>query len=187
MTNNYQHTCKKGENAYILNTAPFKSFIKIIKKTKKIIIPFLGEGYYFWEENIEHSHVWGKSRYNNHYNIIEHEDWEIEEKLVFNLLDRKMLMYFDELKKNYIDVNPKFQKWTEAQWIEYLKKERKGFPFEYIRAEENFPKHLELKNNVRYSKFVEHSDILMNMNPIYVLCVINKSSLKGYKKKSIIH
>jgi hypothetical protein len=49
----YQHTCKKAQLAYVLCNAPFKSVKKKNHSTGKISMPFLGEDYYLWEENIE--------------------------------------------------------------------------------------------------------------------------------------
>ncbi|MDD2582996.1 MAG: hypothetical protein PHR66_13485, partial [Desulfuromonadaceae bacterium] len=54
------HTCsKKNGKAFILENAPFLSEYNETGK----VLKFLGTGYYFWDDNIEMAHNWGRSHF----------------------------------------------------------------------------------------------------------------------------
>lgn len=64
------HTCEKCVNdAVVISRAPFKSVCD--KKNRKE--PFLGEGYYFWDDNISVAHWWGQTHYDGKYAIVEYD------------------------------------------------------------------------------------------------------------------
>jgi len=184
----YQHTCQKGQHAYILKSSPF---ISIKKKSKdgNWKIPFLGEGYYLWEENIEAAIRWGEKHYHNKYCVVEYQDVKIEGDDLLDFLNRRDMRYFNELKQIYVCKNPKCKDWVEGKWIEFLKNinkiEKNIFPFNFIRAEENFPNSKEndlIKNKIYFAEEVGHYTF---SSPLLMICVIDKKKLT-FKKEAVI-
>src|SRR5688572_15455563 len=92
----YQHTCLQGHDAYILKNAPFKAAVKKINGIQKI--PFLGEGHYLWEENVDAAIRWGKKHYDNKYTIVEYQDLKIKAEELLDLTDRRHISYFKDLQ-----------------------------------------------------------------------------------------
>lgn len=180
----YQHSCKKGAEAYILKHAAFKS--NIVKKTNgQSYLPFLGEGYYYWEENVKAAHSWGRRRYNNNYNIIEYQDAVIETEYLLDFLNRRNLKYFNELIATYKERREETKNWQIVNWIEFFKYlERKApgiFPFKYFRADENFPD-LILNNEMKNKANFNQTGFYTFLDPMIMLCTINKCDLNCQKK-----
>lgn len=184
----YQHTCEKGQQAYILQKAPFKSSIKKGESGKQKI-PFLGEGYYLWEENIPAAYRWGEIHYNNEFNVIEFEDLHISKENLLDFSDRRNLNYFNELRNIYISKRPESANWKIGIWIEFFKKAKKLddklFPFNYIRADENLPNKLENDTLKEKTYFVDGLDYYTFLSPLYILCIIEKKNM-NFKKKRLI-
>lgn len=183
----YQHTCKPGRKAYILKSAPFSSPVR--KKDGKLKIPFLGSGYYLWEENTEAAIRWGKDHYKNKYCIVEYKDLKIHSSELLDFLNRRDIQYFKELKEIYLAKRPKSKDWKIGQWIEFFKmvrkKDGKTFPFNYIRAEENLPD--PTKNNRIKEKelFSDDSGYFTFLSPLLIICIIDKSKIK-FKAQKIL-
>ena len=184
----YQHTCKIGQEAYILQSSPFKSSKKK-KQNGGFKIPFLGEGYYLWEENLSAAVRWGKKHYRNKYSIVEYSDVKMESGDVLDFLNRRNVQYFNELKEIYTKKRPQSKNWPLGNWIEFFKsvnkKDGNSFPFNYIRAEENLPSTTEndrIKEKILFTEDVSHYTYL---SPLLILCVIDKTKL-SFKGKSLI-
>ncbi|RDI07032.1 hypothetical protein [Flavobacterium sp. AG291] len=176
----YQHTCNKGHQAYILKNAPFKAPVRIVKGKKKI--PFLGEGYYLWEENMAAAHRWGQKHYNNIYSIVEYKDLEINDGEFLDLTDRRQLEYFKNLQDTFTSKRPESASWKLGQWIEFFKFNRQRdhalFPFNYIKADEHLPD-IEENQLVRQKVFFsEGMPYFTYFSPLYMLCVIDKKQMK---------
>lgn len=187
-TYTYQHTCKYGVAAYILANAPFRAVAKKINGKAKI--PFLGEGYYLWEENSDAAVRWGFGHYKNSFSVVEYVDMEIENELLLNLLDRRDIQYFNELKEIYLKKRPESKKWRLGVWIEFFKKLQSSddvkFPFKFIKADENLPD-LEENNRVKIKTyFADQAHHYAYLSPLLVVCVINKDDMR-YASKSISH
>lgn len=57
----------------LLSKAPFLSDKKtksIINNEKKTKLPFIGKGYYFWDDDLSHAKWWGKQHYKGKYKIL---------------------------------------------------------------------------------------------------------------------
>lgn len=184
----YQHTCKTGHDAYILQNAPFKAVKKKSPNGGPIKIPFLGEGYYFWEENIDAAIRWGKKHYDNKYSIVEYIDVNILDDELLNLTNRRNIQYFKELQAIYIQKRPACEKWRLGTWIEFFKKLRDqnevNFPFKYIRADEHLPEKEELGYNKEKTFFADGLPYYTFLSPLLMLCVLDKKELK-FKEKRI--
>ena len=68
--------------------------------------PWLGEGYYFWEHEIENARHWGKKHYHNRYSIYQSSYQNTEDglDLVDNYEDR------ERLEKDYQDIKRRVSK-----------------------------------------------------------------------------
>lgn len=185
LTYTYQHTCKKGHPAHILQKTPFKSSVKKAQDGK-IYIPFLGEGHYLWEENIEAAERWGAKRYPKNYNIVEYLDLEIPKVDLLDFLDRRNSQYFRELRQTYINRRPELKNWKLGNWIELFKslnkKEPGIFPYNFIRADENLPevdKNANIKEKV---KFADGLDYFTYLSPLIIICIIDKTKITSKSK-----
>ncbi|WET47711.1 hypothetical protein PYS58_14120 [Chryseobacterium indologenes] len=183
-----QHTCKKSPPAYLIHNAPFKS-PKTKFSNQQESIPFLGEGYYFWEENPDAAHSWGKRHYSNVYSIVEYSDLTLEGNSLLDLLDRKYSKYFRELISQFEKKNPRFKTFLLGQWIEMFKnlhlKDGKTFPYLYIRADEHFPDSRDnqsLRQMIRLSKKGYHT----YLEPLIIICIIEKKDIVC-KNRNVIY
>lgn len=177
------HTCsnENGEE-YIKQNAPFKS----IKKHKnqgggqKSYVPFLGEGYYYWDTDLEIAHSWGVNQYQNQYAIVESQLELPGEKEFCDLVgNRKHMIQILELANKFRPNELKSGKLTLGVFIQVLKKlnrtDYKGiFPYKAIRAVDlshNPPKESRIK-------FAEHaSQSYMSLSPKLVICLIEKNGI----------
>lgn len=183
----YQHTCKRGQNAYIIKNSPFLSRAK--KKGGKIKLPFLGQGYYFWEENLDAAIRWGIRHYNDNYSIVEYQDCKVKDDHLLDFLNRRDIKYFKELIKIYTSKRPKAKNWRIAQWIEFFKtineKESKIFPFNYIRANEHIPGANHNERLQKKSYFVDDNDYYTFLDPLLIVCVVEKAKMQ-FKANKVI-
>lgn len=183
----YQHTCKKGQVAYILHNAAFKSVTTPLNNGNKVI-PFLGEGYYYWEENIAAAHRWGNHHYKGIYNIVEYEDCEIETEFLLDFLNRRDLQFFNELRNKYIQLRPKCAEWKIGVWIEFFKKlntkSEEMFPFLFFRADENYPDEKE-NHQLKKKHLFGSGGYYLYLDPLIILCCIDKRKFI-YKSKKLV-
>ncbi len=157
------HTCSKdGGEQYVRDNAPFKSI------RKEGYVPFLGEGYYYWDNNIGASQKWGKTHYKDSYFIIK-SDLELPGEIFFDLVgNRDHMIKIQEHGNSFKKKNPQRKDWTVGVIIQSLKKlnrleEYKGiFPYQAIRAIDTSktpPSHATVK-------FVEGKEEYTNLAPI---------------------
>lgn len=178
---NYQHTCKKGQPAYILANAPFKA---VAKKDGlgRIFIPFLGEGYYFWEENLNAAEYWGARNYKSDHSIIEFVDCSIDSNDILNFIDRRDLNFFVELRDIYIQKREESRKWNLGVWIEFFKKlnskKEELFPYYYFRAKEEISLEEREKYKLKPQKIKLSSEgYEVDLDPYIMICVTDKTLL----------
>jgi hypothetical protein len=182
----YQHTCEDGQDAYLLQNAPFKAAVKK-NPNGKLKIPFLGEGYYLWEENIKAAIRWGVKHYGNKFKIVEYVDVTIHKDKMLDLTDRRHISYFKELQNIYILERPASAKWPIGVWIEFFKKlhltKEIEFPFNYIKADEHLPE----KEKDDYDRGKTYfADVVLYytyLEPLYMLCVIDKKQMSFREKR----
>lgn len=140
MKTKIQHTCKTiGGKDKVLKDAPF--FAKDNIDNNKF--QFLGEGYYFWDNNIDMAKIWGKFHCNNKYFIVE-MDLEFSTSDCFDIVGNRQhqkLIFetFEELRKRGYDK----KKWQLSNIVNFLKKLSKKdinvFPYSMIRAIDYMP------------------------------------------------
>ncbi|MDQ3395305.1 MAG: hypothetical protein M3512_14505 [Bacteroidota bacterium] len=157
-------TLEDRDNAdYIENNGPFKCTMKEA---------FLGEGYYFWENNIDLAHIWGRVRYNGNYVICDAK-LNVDELIFLDLLgNRNHQIYFQTIiQKLGLKGRP------IGKIIEFLKElekrpDKKGiFPFKIIRAVDSS------KNVKDRLKFSDKRESYLNINPVIIICLVEKNNL----------
>lgn len=131
------HTCnKEGGEEKVLKEHPFLSKYDPTKGMK----PFLGEGYYFWDFNLDYAKVWGKNHYSNNYFICE-SDIFVDHKKEGFFLDlagnRKDLKGFVELLWEFNLIHEEGSEGIDLCYIiDYLRTNcpPEAFPYEVIRS-----------------------------------------------------
>ncbi len=135
-------TCRKTQDAHILFHSPFCSHIvkKITNKGEAYEkIPFLGIGYYFWEDNFEAGVEWGEKHYKEGYRVVEYLSMEIDTFLLLDVDTYPGHFFLFSLIEKWEPLVPDSLNWQINNWIEYFKKLRLElgfdiFPFNAIRA-----------------------------------------------------
>ena len=113
------HTCgQEGGEEYVLANAPF--YAKDFAQERKY--QFLGAGYYFWDDDIEQAHYWGKVHYNNKYYIVVF-DCNIDEEFLLDLNTREGQKMFFEMQKALQEVISITNKSVNVEdWVKKIKK-----------------------------------------------------------------
>ena len=172
------HTCdKKGGKETVLKEFPFFS----IYNPQKDMKPFLGEGYYFWDFNLDYAKVWGKNHYSNNYFICESNisvDHEKEDLFLDLAGNRKHLIGFVELLWEFNLIHEEGSEGIDLCYIiDYLRTQcpPEVFPFEVIRA-------VDYKNNEQTGIKIVFND----MQKSYT--ILNPRILFSFKsKENIVH
>ncbi len=168
------HTCKdSGDRDVLTERAPFKS--KYDSEHK----PFLGSGYYIWEDDLELAKWWGKVHYGKKFVIIE---------MILNIYDDELLdlvgnaRQIREFRQMYFEVKQKYSNLTLGKFIELLK--RKGiFKYNIIKAIDTRPFMGEREKY--YIRFSENQKTYLNLHPRIFYCFLVNSS-KYFTKKKIV-
>jgi hypothetical protein len=129
---------------------------------------FLGSGYYFWDNNIGMAHSHGQNNYKRKYYIFE-ANLNSEEDLLLDLAGNRIdMLNFQEIMQKLNEIDPTTQSWTLAHFIEFLKS-KNIFHYNAIRAIDTSitPRNL--------LKFVPDRKNYINLNPIFIVCLLNKS------------
>jgi hypothetical protein len=148
-------------------------------KPKKIP-PFAGEGYYFWEDNIDAAEWWGDVRYiqkGKEYRIfridleLKYDDGSFLD-LVGNRQHLKLLQKLVEKTRKNINC----EGWKLHNFMSYFRRmesNRKGtFPFKILRFND-------YNLNPKIQNYIQLSDYhnAFPMNPFYIVCVFDLAIL----------
>ncbi len=152
--------------------------------------PFAGDGYYFWENNIEAARWWGNthiySRKKMGYRIFKYEFEILYDGTFFDLVgNMEHIIYLgkliDKIKINFSRRGKDIRDWELNQYITHLRNIAKTnpsiFPYTAIR----FNDYKRVKGErINLDKRVSPSFILRN--PYYIVCFfdINKLNLQKY-------
>lgn len=177
----YQHTCKTGHPAYLRANAPFKSVKKKLKYGKTFI-PFLGEGFYLWEENIAAAQYWGARQYDRKHSIVEFVDCAIPKDDMLDFINRRDLSFFRDLIAPYVKARPNCKSWDLGTWIEFFKdlntKDNKLFPYFFLRANEEISEKERAKFKIEKDSMKLSSEgYTVDLDPLIMICVIDKDRL----------
>lgn len=178
------HTCSKdGGRVQVESKAPFLSEY-LPEEGKR---PFLGEGFYFWEFNIDYAKVWGKNHCSNYFYITEaivdlsYTDPEYFLDLVGN---RKHLMHFVSLLREFEIIESNAIDGIDLCYIiDYLRSEFhvSVFPFKVIRA-------IDYLNDDNVGIKIPFNNKLENhtfLNPRMLICYKSKEDILYIKKPFI--
>ena len=161
------HTCSKdnGEQ-YVVMHAPFMSPYQPV--TKKL--PFLGAGYYFWDDNLEMAKFWGDRHYHGKYFILK-SDLQIPVDTFLDLVgNRQDMLHIKNLLGKMKEYGFDRPNWTLGASIEAMKKINSKipdfFPFEVIRAVDNSA----LDDDKVF--FTAGKPNYTNLNPRIVICFL---------------
>jgi len=171
-----QHVClKKGGADAVEQSAPFKAVNKPPEVENGDIKyrQFLGEGYYFWDDNEQMAHIWGNHRCEGTYFITETEiyigiDWCFD--LVGCRPHLKLLKH--AIEKYESDRKRKVCIGECIELLKQIKSEKdESFQFKIIRAVDDY-----VTDNYNPStvNFVENFKHTMKLDPKISLCVIDK-------------
>lgn len=157
------HTLEDQDNVdYIEEQGPIKCATKAA---------WLGEGYYFWDANIEWAHGFGRSRYIDNYMIFEAEIVLNNETydLYGNVSHKIEFKELYEALKNHSYF--KGQELTVPKLIEYMKR-KLDFPYNSIRAADNPKSQYTLSFGGKLREF-------MYLNERVQICLITKKNLSS--------
>lgn len=175
------HACEQtGGEEYVTTEAPFLS----VRDEKKSKIPFLGNGYYFWDYNFEYAQVWGIRMVKGAYFIVECQI-SCEDSEMLDLVGRRQDMEWLLQKYDIAIKSGKLKSRTISALLTLLfelsqKKNKTIFPYLAVRAVDldrnisqnrNDTKHLEQKR----IKFVEGKKNITSLDPRLVICIYDKN------------
>lgn len=179
------HTCSKdGGEIEVLKNFPFPSNY-VPEENKK---PFLGEGYYFWDFNLDYAKVWGKNHYNNIFYVCESEiylDHESDGYFLDLAGNRKHLVGFVDLLWEFNLIHAEGTDGIDLCWIvDYLRTQcpPEVFPFEVIRA-------VDYKNDEQAGIKIVFNDKQKSytiLNPRIIISFRNKKNIV-YSKEPFIN
>ncbi len=148
--------------------------------------PFLGTGYYFWDDNIKMAHFWGETRCQNKYYIFEAE-LNCKETVLLDLVgNRKHMKWLVDAMELFKGYNKKGAKWEIGKFIEFLKniksqneKFKDVFPFQSIRAVDHYAA---IHYKYYFSEDTSRQDFI-DLDPRFLICVIekNENTIKNFK------
>lgn len=126
---------------------------------------------------------WGNSHYNGHYCILE-AIIKVADSIFFDLVgSRKHLNMLKTLQNKFAEYNFSRDNWELGTFIEFLKDREnedkyKGiFPYKVIRA-------VDIKPKSRWIlKFVKGKKNFTNLDPRYIICIINLENVTLAEKK----
>ncbi len=179
------HTCKnEGGVDYVLANGPFLS--EYNEQEGKI--PFLGEGYYFWDDNLDLAHHWGRVHYRSKYLVLE-ADLRFAQDEVLDLVgSRQDMRYLQEIRNALADRGLIEGDWEMSKIITLLRqlesqmgKEAALFPFEAIRVVD----HSMMGDKQIPAKFVSARDNFTLINPRIIVCMFRKKEINLWRKRIV--
>jgi len=177
------HTCKQdGGKEHVFEEAPFSS------ETGKRI-PYLGSGYYFWDNNEKQAHWWGRKHYQGKYYILVAE-LGFPHNIVLDLAgNRDHIKFIEKLASITKDRLKESNHWGLARFIEYFKRGRhykldyveKFFQYKVIKARE-----VRKPKEQSSIKFVDRTRDVLDFDPLLFYCLMQTDTLRYIKKKDVL-
>ena len=176
------HLFKYNPPEYTAEEAPFlaknpeeEDMLESVEDEKKAEankkLQFLGEGYYFWDNNINRAHRWGKSHYQGKYLIME-VPLCLQGDCFLDLVgSREDLMEFVEVLKEVLKEMPDLKIGSFFHMMQTMEKYEPGaWPYSVIRA-------LNVKKNANKISFNHIQGSEMLLNPEMIICFYDKNEL----------
>lgn len=179
-----KHVCTKGHHTLKLTsesvsqrlvTGPVFSIYKRDKKDK--IQPFVGEGYYFWDDNIEAARWWGDKHYKGRYRVFTIEfRLNYDSGVFLDLVGNRAHLILIGSMINKLKMRLDCEGWKLNQFLDYFRKndeQKPGvFPYRVVRFNDNSAKVYDM-GFLALSQY--HHRIALN--PFYAVCVYNRADL----------
>ena len=178
------HTCKCGKNRYLLNNAPFRS--QCTPETEEGKEPFLGDGYYMWDYNLETAHWWGDVHYNSQYAILSYPLSLSGDRFLDLVGSRKDMEDFRTLIAK-VRSKPGCESFGIArcimflEWLNSLRDDGGVFDYKIIRAVDATKK----RANQVYT-FVSARNSAINLDPRILICFKDKNDIPLHQAK-VVH
>ncbi len=162
------HTCKKCQEAYVIAKAPFKSCYNKLTHNE----PYLGDGFYFWDDNLQLAEWWGKKHYRDKYTILEY-DLDLHGDHFLDLVgSRQDFMYFQTLVDR-IRQHPECKNFGVYKCINFLIKAEQSkqgtFPIRIIRAMDI--------SRIDGMQFADNKRGRMLLDPRIIICFFDKKDI----------
>ena len=175
------HACRDNEDIdKTERDAPFKSKWKRGDDPKKVLHqPFLSEGYYFWEQDIESAHWWGNICYADKYVVFKY-DISLDRERLLDLagspIDKKRLvtMAAQAIQQGIVGYSdPKEIPAGEVlTFVRNLMKDR--FPYQAVRSVDN--ERSQGGGRVNLRPFAAWTNRSVPDDPQFILCLFNFSA-----------
>ncbi len=134
-------------------------------------LQFLGQGYYFWDNNIKRAHKWGKSHYNGEYMIMEVPLCLQGDRFLDLIGSREDLMVFVDALKEVLKEIPNLKIGAFFHMMQTMEKYEAGaWPYSIVRA-------LNVKSHANKISFNHLPDSSMLLNPEIIICFYNKNDI----------
>lgn len=181
------HTClKDGGEDFVLQKSPFYAEHNPAQGKHQ----FLGSGYYFWDNNLELSKVWGKNRCGNNYFVIE-IDIDLLSENCYDLVGNRnhQIHLMNALKEYEAELGvDKSKEWTLNQCISFLKElsnvDEQIFPYKLVRAVDLL-NHEQYKEAQKLIKFTSEKGNYTIINPKIVIFAFDKQDLNLETKRIV--
>lgn len=140
---------------------------------------FIGEGYYFWDDNIERAHRWGNGHYKGDYLILELPLVLQGENFLDLVGSRKDLKLFLEVYSEMRKLMPGLKIGSFFYGMQTLAKYQPSkWPYTVIRV-------LNVKRNADRVSFNQVKGSEMLLNPEIIICFYEKNELNLQSKRYI--
>lgn len=150
-------------------------------RPKEKRIPFAGDGYYFWEDNLSAADWWGNVQYlkkEKGYRVfridirLKYDDGSFFD-LVGNIQHMKILKaLIERIKKQQVDSH----NWKMHNYLTYfrlLEKEKNGiFPYKMLRFNDS-----KINEKIQEPLYMSGNNNRVLLNPFYIICVFNREDL----------
>lgn len=140
---------------------------------------WLGDGFYFWENYIEHAHWWGSKGYNNNY-IICSAQYDHNPSYCFDLINN--YEHLSLLEDLYHIVKAKTSKPVLVSKIIELLKKQTTFDFDAVRAPSQ-----DAKSEPLYIKYKSIHKAKIYLRPLNQICFFRKNNRLNLRDFQIIY
>lgn len=182
------HTCEQTHESVADRTKaePVLSSIYDEHDKLKNNPPFAGDGYYFWEDNIDAAEWWGEVRYVDavkRYRIFRIDlKLRYDDKSLIDLIGNRQHLKLMLAQINKARMKTETDGWKLHHFIAYFKRMQLSqpgiFPYKMIRFNDS-----RLNFKIQQPLMLNDSKKRILLNPFYIICVfdLNDLDLKTFK------
>lgn len=173
------HTCRYTTESVPdrINAGPVLSSIYDRHGKLKNKPPFAGDGYYFWEDNIDAAEWWGEVHYNKKYRIFRIDlKLRYDDKSLIDLIGSRqhLKLMLAQINKARMRINT--EGWKFHHFIAYFRRMQSSqpgiFPYKMIRFNDS-----RLNFKIQQPLLLNDSEKRILLNPFYIICVFDFKDL----------